>query len=56
MQKGLLQISPLAPGWWIGPGQGDINPVGGAIGWLALMVLLLIARRSWGTTTNTAKR
>ena len=56
VQKGLLQISPLAPGWWIGPSQGDINPVGGAIGWLALMVLLLIARRSWGTTTNTAKR
>ncbi|WP_094560100.1 CPBP family intramembrane glutamic endopeptidase [Synechococcus sp. 8F6] len=46
VQKGLLQISPAAPGWWVGPGGADINPIGGLIGWIGLAALLW-ARRHW---------
>ncbi|MCP9809510.1 CPBP family intramembrane metalloprotease [Cyanobium sp. HWJ4-Hawea] len=46
-QKGLLQISPAAPGWWVGPGGADINPIGGLIGWIGLGLLLWVRRRWW---------
>ena len=47
VQKGLLQISPAAPGWLVGPGGADINPIGGLIGWIGLGALLWIRRRWW---------
>lgn len=47
MQKGLLQISPAAPAWWVGPGGADINPIGGLIGWVGLAALLWVRRRWW---------
>ncbi len=45
VQHGLVAISPTAPGWWVGPGSGDVNPIGGLSGVLALG-LLLIAQRT----------
>lgn len=47
LQKGLLQISPAAPAWWVGPGGADINPIGGLIGWIGLVALLWVRRRWW---------
>ena len=47
VQKGLLQISPAAPAWWVGPGGADINPIGGLIGWIGLGALLWVRRRWW---------
>lgn len=42
LNQGLLPVAPGAPAWLMGPG----NPIGGALGWLGL-VLLLIAQRRW---------
>ena len=42
LQSGLLQISPDAPLWLVGPGLGDTNPLGGVIGIMALSGLLMI--------------
>jgi membrane protease YdiL (CAAX protease family) len=47
VQKGLLQISPGAPAWWVGPGGADINPIGGLVGWIGLGALLWVRRRWW---------
>lgn len=40
LQGGLLQISPSAPQWLIGPGGVHPNPIGGLVGIAALTVLL----------------
>lgn len=40
--QGLVAINPAAPPWLMGPD----NPIGGALGWLGLALLLLV-RRSW---------
>lgn len=40
LQSGLLEVSPGAPGWWTGPGEGAVNPVGGLLGWIGLLGLL----------------
>jgi membrane protease YdiL (CAAX protease family) len=40
LQSGLLEVSPGAPGWWAGPGQESVNPVGGLLGWIGLLGLL----------------
>ena len=40
LQGGLLQISPSAPQWLIGPGGAHPNPLGGLVGIAALTVLL----------------
>lgn len=53
VQKGLLQLSPAAPGWWVGPGGADINPIGGLIGWIGLGALLWVRRRWWGKNSPT---
>jgi len=47
VQHGLVTITPQAPGWWVGPGSGDVNPIGGLSGWLALGLLLLVQRTAW---------
>lgn len=47
LQAGLLEISPAAPGWLIGPGGASPNPIGGLLGWLGLGLLLWVRRRWW---------
>jgi membrane protease YdiL (CAAX protease family) len=47
VQHGLVTIAPQAPSWWVGPGSGDVNPIGGLSGWLALGLLLLVQRTAW---------
>ena len=47
LQAGLLQISPGAPAWLIGPGSPSPNPIGGLLGWLGLGTLLWVRRRWW---------
>jgi membrane protease YdiL (CAAX protease family) len=44
LQNGLLQLSPNAPPWLVGPGGHSPNPLGGLIGILSLLILLLIQR------------
>ena len=44
IQNGLLQLSPNAPSWLVGPGGHSPNPLGGLIGILSLLILLLIQR------------
>jgi len=40
LQSGLLQLSPDAPSWLVGPGSSNPNPLGGAIGLGGLLGLL----------------
>jgi membrane protease YdiL (CAAX protease family) len=40
LQSGALQVSATAPAWLVGPGGETANPIGGAIGWLGLGLLL----------------
>jgi uncharacterized protein len=40
LQKGLLELQAGAPAWLVGPGEGDVNPIGGLLGWLGLGLLL----------------
>jgi len=47
LQAGLLQLSPCAPVWLIGPGGAGADPIGGLLGWLGLGALLLVRRRWW---------
>ena len=44
LQNGLLELSPNAPPWLVGPGGHSPNPLGGLIGILSLLILLLIQR------------
>ena len=44
LQNGLLQLSPNAPPWLVGPGGHSPNPLGGLVGILSLLILLLIQR------------
>jgi len=46
LQHGLLQLHSEAPAWLLGPGRGDVNPIGGLLGWLALALLLTVNRRT----------
>lgn len=45
LQKGLLEIDPGAPSWLVGPGEGDVNPIGGLLGLIALAALHLLLRK-----------
>ena len=44
LQNGLLQLSPNAPPWLVGPGGCSPNPLGGLVGIISLLILLLIQR------------
>jgi len=44
LQNGLLQLSPNAPPWLVGPGGNAPNPLGGVVGLVSLLILLLIQR------------
>ena len=45
LEMGLLEISPDAPAWLVGPGAGSANPIGGVIGLGGLGTLLWFRRR-----------
>ena len=47
LQNGLIQLSPAAPAWLVGPGGANPNPIGGLFGWLGLGLLLWVRRRWW---------
>jgi len=47
LQNGLIQLSPAAPAWLVGPGGANPNPIGGLFGWLGLLLLLWVRRRWW---------
>ena len=47
LQNGLIQLSPAAPVWLVGPGGPNPNPIGGLFGWLGLLGLLWVRRRWW---------
>jgi membrane protease YdiL (CAAX protease family) len=40
--SGLIELSPTASAWWVGPGGASPNPIGGVLGWLGLGVLLAL--------------
>ena len=46
LQSGLLELSPNAPSWVVGPGGHSPNPLGGLVGIISLLILLLIQRRA----------
>jgi uncharacterized protein len=46
LQKGVLHLQAGAPSWLVGPGDGDVNPIGGLLGWLGLGLLLVALRPS----------
>jgi membrane protease YdiL (CAAX protease family) len=48
LEKGLLEMSPDAPGWLVGPGAGSANPIGGVVGLTGLAALLWFRRRQEG--------
>jgi membrane protease YdiL (CAAX protease family) len=48
LEKGLLEISPDAPAWLVGPGAGSANPIGGVVGLASLGALIWIRRRQAG--------
>jgi len=45
LQNGLIELSPASPGWLVGPGGANPNPIGGLFGWLGLLTLLWVRRR-----------
>ena len=48
LQAGPLALAASGPEWLVGAtGAGGANPIGGAIGWLALGGLALLRRRWW---------
>ena len=47
LQGGLLAMAPDASAWLVGPGGAHPNPIGGAVGWLGLGVLVWARRRWW---------
>lgn len=48
LQAGPLDMATAGPGWLVGPNAaGGANPIGGAIGWLALGGLALLRRHWW---------
>ena len=47
LQNGLIQLSPAAPAWLVGPGGANPNPIGGLVGWLGLLMLLWVRRHWW---------
>lgn len=47
LQGGLLALAPEASAWLVGPGGAHPNPIGGAVGWFGLGLLLLVRRRRW---------
>lgn len=55
LQSGLLELSPNAPSWVVGPGGNAPNPLGGAVGLISLLILLLIQRTAFAKAARPAK-
>jgi uncharacterized protein len=49
LQKGLLELQAGAPAWLVGPGERDVNPIGGLLGWLVMGLLLVVLLPSTGS-------
>lgn len=47
LQAGLIELSPAAPAWLVGPGGANPNPIGGLFGLAGLGILLGVRRRWW---------
>ena len=47
LHNGLIELSPAAPAWLVGPGGANPNPIGGLFGLAALGLLLWVRRRWW---------
>ena len=41
LQNNFLQLAPQSPAWLLGPGEGQINPLGGAVAITSLTFLLI---------------
>ena len=54
LQNGLLQLSPNAPPWLVGPGGNSPNPLGGLIGIISLLILLMIQRTAFAKAARPA--
>jgi len=52
LQNGLLQLSPDAPAWLVGPGGMSTNPLGGAVAISTLLGLLLLQRTAVARTSS----
>ncbi len=50
--SGLLQLSPQASAWLVGPGGASPNPIGGLLGWLGLGVVLWLRLRQQSPRTS----
>ena len=55
LQNGLLQLSPDAPSWLVGPGGNTPNPLGGVVGLISLLILLLIQRTAVAKAARPSK-
>jgi hypothetical protein len=55
LQSGLLELSPNATSWVVGPGGNAPNPLGGAVGLISLLILLLIQRTAFAKAARPAK-
>ncbi|MEA5391667.1 CPBP family intramembrane glutamic endopeptidase [Cyanobium gracile UHCC 0139] len=57
LQGGALTLAPETSAWLVGPGGAHPNPIGGAVGWLGLGMLLWVRRRWWqrGGIQNTTR-
>ncbi len=55
LQNGLLQLSPNAPPWLVGPGGNSPNPLGGLVGISSLLILLLFQRTAVAKAALPAK-
>jgi len=55
LQSGLLELSPNAPSWVVGPGGNAPNPLGGAVGLISLLILLLIQRTAFAKAARPAR-
>lgn len=47
LQNGLIELSPAAPAWLVGPGGANPNPIGGLVGVVGLTLLLWVRRCWW---------
>ncbi|MEB3235696.1 MAG: CPBP family intramembrane glutamic endopeptidase [Cyanobacteriota bacterium] len=54
LQNGLIELSPAAPAWIVGPGGANPNPIGGLFGLAGLGILLWVRRRWWSQQASGA--
>lgn len=52
LQNGLIELSPGAPAWIVGPGGATPNPIGSLVGVAGLGLLLWVRRRWWSAASS----